>query len=411
MQNLDSWLDYIGSEWRSMDFGLDRMRTMVERLELHRPAARVITVAGTNGKGSTVATAEQLLCHAGVSVGATFSPHVHQFNERIRIDGAVLGDEDICAAFSAVEEARGDTPLTYFEYAALAALWSFKQARVDVALLEIGLGGRLDAFNVIDADVAVITSIGRDHEQFLGSDLDSIGAEKAGILRAGQAVVLGRDMPASVMRACRELDLEPLVAGVDFDVVVDPAGGCWQLDSAQDMTTRKLPLGALAPENVALAWHAVRALDDLLNINAGHLEAANASAWLPGRMQEVVVEERRWILDVAHNPAGAEFLAAQLARRGLEPALVVCGMFRDKRHAAVQAALKRHIDAPWWVVSTRGERGLPAEELASALDGAVETVEWQDLVDGVRSASRAGDVILLLGSFDVIEHFGSVLET
>ncbi len=411
MQNLESWLDYIGNEWRSMEFGLDRMRAMVERLALSQPAPRVITVAGTNGKGSTVATAEQLLCHAGVSVGATFSPHVHQFNERIRIDGAQLTDEAICTAFSAVEEVRDDTPLTYFEYAALAALWSFKQAHVDVALLEIGLGGRLDAFNVIDADVAVITSIGRDHEQFLGSDLDSIGAEKAGILRAGQAVVLGRDMPASVMRACRELSLEPLIAGVDFDVVVDSANGCWQLDSAHDTTTRRLPLRALAPENVALAWHAVSALDDVLNLNGEHLDAANASAWLPGRMQEVMLEDRRWILDVAHNPAGAEFLAAQLARRGLAPALVVCGMFRDKRHAAVQAALKRHVDAPWWVVSTRGERGFEAQDLAGALDGTAQTVEWEELVDAVRSATRAGDVILLLGSFDVIEHFGSVLET
>ena len=146
-------------------------------------------------------------------------------------------------------------------------------------------------------------------------------------------------------------------------------------------------------------------------VTLAHLEAANASAWLPGRMQIVECDDRTWILDVAHNPAGAAFLTGQLARRGIEPALVVCGMFRDKQPAAVQAALSRHVDAPWWAVATRGERGLAAADLAAQLTGTVPVKDWSELRSAARSATRAGDVILLLGSFDVIEHFGSVLET
>jgi dihydrofolate synthase/folylpolyglutamate synthase len=215
--NLDAWLDYIANQHKqTIDMGLSRTEEMVRRMELRQPARRVVTVAGTNGKGSTITALESLLVKAGLRVFSTLSPHVVRFNERLRLNGMELSDDAICAAFAAIEQARQLNPvvaLTYFEFAALAALWCARQNRVDVVLLEIGLGGRLDAFNVIDADIAVITSIGIDHEKFLGNTRDAIGAEKAGILRSGQRVVLGADMPASVLSRCRELNVQPLRAG------------------------------------------------------------------------------------------------------------------------------------------------------------------------------------------------------
>ena len=182
-RNLADWLDYIEdihpSSW---DLGLERIGAVADRLELRIPAPVSATVAGTNGKGSTCIVLEQALIAAGLSVGCTLSPHVHRFNERVRIDGVELDDAALCAAFEVIEAGRGDTLLTYFEFTSLAALHCFKQAAVDVAVLEIGLGGRLDAFNIVDADVAVITNIGIDHTDWLGETRELIGAEKAGVL-------------------------------------------------------------------------------------------------------------------------------------------------------------------------------------------------------------------------------------
>ena len=215
--DLSSWLDYIGQQHsEAIDMGLERFSQVQYSLNLKQPAARVITVAGTNGKGTTARVIEALLLDAGYSVGTTLSPHVWRFNERIRIDGKEADDAAICNAFAAVDDARGDLPLTYFEFSALAALFCMARSQVDFAILEIGLGGRLDAFNAVDADVAVITSIGLDHQAFLGDTREAIGGEKAGILRAGQRVVLGQNMPESVYARCRTLDLTPKCWGEDF---------------------------------------------------------------------------------------------------------------------------------------------------------------------------------------------------
>ena len=216
-KGLSSWLDYISQQHPEViDMGLERFAQVQNALDLKQPAPKVITVAGTNGKGSTARVIEALLLDAGYSVGTTLSPHVWRFNERIRIDGVEAGDATICAAFAVIDHARGDLPLTYFEFSALAALFCMARSEVDVAILEIGLGGRLDAFNAVDADVAVITSIGLDHQAFLGDTREAIGGEKAGILRAGQRVVFGQNMPESVYARCRALGLTPRCWGEDF---------------------------------------------------------------------------------------------------------------------------------------------------------------------------------------------------
>ena len=216
--DLQQWLAYIERQHpRTIELGLERVREVATRLGLERPAAQVVSVAGTNGKGSTVAFIEAIARAGGWKVGAYTSPHLLRYNERVRIDGREASDEALAGAFAAVEAARGSTPLTYFEFGTLAALWLFQRAGLDLAVLEVGLGGRLDAVNLVDADVAVITTVDIDHTDWLGSDRESIGAEKAGIARPWKPLVLGEvDSPSSVLRHAYAIGANALRLGSDF---------------------------------------------------------------------------------------------------------------------------------------------------------------------------------------------------
>jgi len=405
-RSLDDWLSYAESVHSvGIDMGLERIATVAGRLGFqapaHRCAPRSIIVAGTNGKGSTCLALEALLRGSGLRVGTTLSPHVHRFNERVRIDGAEADDDLLCRAFSAVETVRGDVPLTYFEYSALVALWTFREAAVDVAVLEVGLGGRLDAFNLVSADVAVITSIGLDHQAFLGR-------EKAGVLRPGQRVVLGRDVTASVVAAAAGLDCRVTRLGEDFHVVARRHD--WDFVGAHRHAG--IPRSGLAPDNCALALEA-----------AAHLAAPSPAAiaalgelTLPGRLERWQVAGSAGatplVLDVAHNPAGARFLGRQLADRDPERRFVaVVGMLQDKDAAGVAAAL-----APWvgyWVcVPTFGPRGLSGTALAERLGVGAAAVAVADPAEGLRRAlslAEAGDGILAFGSFSLVERFREVL--
>mgnify|MGYP001157518874 FL=1 len=402
--NLDAWLDYIANQHQqTIDMGLSRTEEMVRRMELRQPARRVVTVAGTNGKGSTITALESLLVKAGLRVLSTLSPHVVRFNERLRLNGMELSDDAICAAFAEIEQARQLNPvvaLTYFEFAALAALWCARQKGVDVVLLEIGLGGRLDAFNVIDADIAVITSIGIDHEKFLGNTRDAIGAEKAGILRFGQRVVLGPDMPASVLSRCRELNVQPLRAGDDFVVSEGSGPLLWTLSWGRERLVN-LPMGNLAPSNIALAHQAALGLTQ---ISSAQMRETSAQAYIPGRMQQLRYRGRLLVHDVSHNPAAAKFLCHQLAQRDLQPKHVLCAMLADKDHAAVYAAVANFTAAPWTLVDTRGERGFSAAQLANAMQ--IECDQAPDMPTALHQAlacTQPDDVILVFGSFNAIE--------
>ena len=402
--NLDAWLDYIANQHQqTIDMGLSRTEEMVRRMELRQPARRVVTVAGTNGKGSTITALESLLVKAGLRVFSTLSPHVVRFNERLRLNGMELSDDAICAAFAEIEQARQLNPvvaLTYFEFAALAALWCARQNRVDVVLLEIGLGGRLDAFNVIDADIAVITSIGIDHEKFLGNTRDAIGAEKAGILRFGQRVVLGPDMPASVLSRCRELNVQPLRAGDDFVVSEGSGPLLWTLSWGRERLVN-LPMGNLAPSNIALAHQAALGLTQ---ISSAQMRETSAQAYIPGRMQQLRYRGRLLVHDVSHNPAAAKFLCHQLAQRDLQPKHVLCAMLADKDHAAVYAAVANFTAAPWTLVDTWGERGFSAAQLANAMQ--IECDQAPDMPTALHQAlacTQPDDVILVFGSFNAIE--------
>ena len=410
MRDLEGWLTYIEKQhWQTIDMGLQRMQEMVERLDLHKPASRIITVAGTNGKGSTCYAAEAMLLQAGLSVGVTLSPHVSRFNERVRINGAEAEDQLLCEAFAAVEAERLELPLTYFEFSALAALWCFKNAQVDVCVLEIGLGGRLDAFNVIDADVAVITSIGLDHQQFLGNTREAIGAEKAGILRPGQHVVFGPDMPVSVSDAARRLALEPVVLGKVWRVVHNAGEGSWAIYEGDECRLSNQSYQQCSPQNLLLAYLATNPLSGL---PVSIIAPVNLNLQMPGRMQQLRYQDRLIVCDVAHNPAAAAFLAHEMSHRGWQPALILCGMLKDKDHTGVYHAIAADNDAPWRLLSTYGERGMSADELRSLLpaDADVASTNWDKLLPELSTATRRGDVILAFGSFDLVSRVKELID-
>ena len=393
---LESWLQHISAQhWQTIDMGLDRMSTMVKRMRLQSIAPTIVTIAGTNGKGSTAVGLETLLISAGCRVGTTVSPHIKRFNERIRLQGSEVEDSSITAAFATIEAWRQDLPLTYFEYSALAALHIFQQAQVDVAILEIGLGGRLDAFNAVDADVAVITSIDLDHMEFLGDNVEQIGAEKAGILRHNQNVVLGPGMPDSVLRAVKDLQLTSQTYGVDF------AANDVDISSGTTIASQNLAV-ALAAAKFVLPK--VQAADWQL-----HLTDLQIQQW-HGRCDVVEYKQRRWVFDVGHNPAGMRFLVAQLRRLELEPKVAILGMWLNKDHAEVAQVIDDAFAPEWLLISTIGERALAAKDLRLALPATLQSSSTvcESAEAGVAQAlesTQLGEVILVFGSFNTLEQF------
>ncbi len=408
---LEAWLERIGTEHpKGVERGLAHVRRVAERLGVLPPARRTVVVAGTNGKGSTTAFAEQLLLSAGLAVGTTTSPHMHRFNERIRVGGEEADDARIVAAFEAVEVARGDEHLSYFEYAVLAALVAIKRAGMDVAVLEVGLGGRLDAVNVVDADVAVITSIGLDHQEYLGNTRAEIGAEKAGIMRPRVPVVVGEPAPPqSVLARAAALGAKVHLAGRDF--------GCgdsmlW-LQGGEQRTTYPLPAtSAVDPVNAAAALQAVTL--------AGHapsqadVQRTAERTRNPGRCEAVRAEGRSWVLDVAHNADAARFFAAQvLARFPNRRRFGVVGCLADKDARGIAAALRSCVDDLAFA-DTVTPRGQPAAAMRAAAGG--DTGAFAGSLDAAANrarslADRAQDVILVCGSFDVVERMRARLLT
>jgi dihydrofolate synthase/folylpolyglutamate synthase len=416
MRTLAEWLELQDSVHpRSIDLGLTRVAEVAGRLGIASPAYRVITVGGTNGKGSVAAHAEALLSAAGTRVGLFTSPHLTRYNERIRVDGAEVGDAELIGAFELIEAARGTTTLTFFEYNTLAALAVFARRGVEVAVLEVGLGGRLDATNLISPDVAVVASVGLDHREWLGDSLEAIGAEKAGIFRAGRPAVLGTaDMPASVFEVIAALGARALTAGREFTWEVP--GERWSYQGP-DLTLRGLAPSALAGSiqyrNAATALTAVAALAAVAPLGAGlderAVNAALGRVRLAGRF-EIVPGAVEWILDIAHNEPAARVLARHLNERPLpSPAaagrgrtFAVAGMLADKDAAGIAAALAPCIDH-WILCALPGPRGGSAAALAGRMQ---LTAPRSTLADSVaegcvraRALARPGDRVVVLGSF------------
>ncbi|MYD98750.1 MAG: bifunctional folylpolyglutamate synthase/dihydrofolate synthase [Gammaproteobacteria bacterium] len=400
MTSLSDWLDRIGVEHpRGVRRGLEHVRDVAERLDVLPPAPCCIVVAGTNGKGSTAAFVESLLLAAGRTVGTTTSPHLHRFNERIRINGREADDANIVAAFEAVEACRQGAGLSYFEYAILAALKVITEAGVDHAVLEIGLGGRLDAVNVVDADVAVITSIGLDHQDYLGATRELIGAEKAGILRSGIPLVYGeRVPPRSVTARAHDLDVPVYLAGRDFGHV---GRSLWFRDRDQ-RGSLELPESAVDPVNAATAVQVTRLSGCPLDQSA--VAAAAGRVRNPGRFEVVRRDDRVWVFDVAHNPDGAEFLAGQLRERFAgRIAGAVVGCLEDKDVKSIVAPLVPLV-GEFVYADTVGARGAKGTALRAAVDDRRALAgTLAEATEHLVAATAPGDVILVLGSFDVVE--------
>jgi dihydrofolate synthase/folylpolyglutamate synthase len=429
MRTLDDWLAYQQAQHpRDIDLGLDRVGAVARRLGLLPWAPPTVIVGGTNGKGSTTAFLTALGCAAGLRTGTYNSPHLQRYNERVSVDGEPVDDATLVEAFERIEAARDGVPLTFFEYGTLAALLAFRAQGCGFVVLEVGLGGRLDATNIVDADVAVLCSVGLDHTDWLGPTREHIGREKSGIFRAGRPVVLGSaDMPQSVGEALTALGCEALWPGRDFHVDLAAAGGDraavqggWHWHgrgaSLAGLTLRDLPApvlpGPIQYHNAAAAIAAFTALcrrrSELAGAAAGEPVVATAlrSARLRGRFQRITewpAGGPEWILDVAHNAEAAQVLAEALAAQPVAGrTFAVAGILQDKDAAAIGAALQGVIDG-WVLVGLPGERGGDPEALRRRLPEACRSLALApDVEHGCGAAlalAQRGDRIVVLGSF------------
>jgi dihydrofolate synthase/folylpolyglutamate synthase len=414
---LSAWLDFIQAQHpRAIELGLDRVRRVAAALGLDRPARQVISVGGTNGKGSTVAFIEAIARAGGWKVGAYTSPHLLRYNERVRIDGIEASDAALVEGFAAVDAARGDTSLTYFEYGTLAALWLFQRAGLDLAVLEVGLGGRLDAVNIADPDVAVITTVDIDHTDWLGEDREAIGAEKAGIARAWKPLVLGEvTAPSSVLAHAYALGAGVIQLGNDF--FHEPLeNGHWRWrEVGTELVLPPLLLDAPAQRaNAATAVAAVRALPDELPQAA--FAAGIARASLPGRLQRFERDGVEVRVDVAHNPQAARELAGFLDRHPM-PTHAVFAALADKDVAGVARALQGRI-ASWSLagLDPGTPRGQDAATLAASLagTGAAQARRFATVAQALEAAlaqTLAGERVLVFGSFHTVAEALAALDS
>ena len=411
-ERLDDWLD-----WQqrlhpaTIELGLERVARVLARTGWTPPRVPVITVGGTNGKGSCVALLDAMLRAGGWRVGTFTSPHLVDYRERIRIDGRKVSAASLVASFERIADALGPDSLTFFEFNALAALLVFETAAPDAIVLEVGLGGRLDAVNIVDPAVAVVVSIGLDHMEWLGPDEESIGREKAGIFRAGRPAICGMpEPPRSIFSRAREIGAQLFVRGSDFDG--RPAGpGQWDYLVAGWVEHAALPLPALPGPiqvvNAATALAALGRLSDQLPLTRAAICAGLRSVQLPGRFQRV--DDPRgfeWVFDVAHNPAAAATLAANLRALPVPGrTFAVCGMLGDKDVPGVVGALRDSIDE-WFAASSEGPRAIDASELERRALGAGVTLQPAGSVpvamQRAASLARPGDRIVVFGSFHTV---------
>ncbi|PMH40575.1 bifunctional folylpolyglutamate synthase/dihydrofolate synthase [Vibrio sp. 10N.286.49.B3] len=404
--SLQVWLDYLSNIHTSaIDLGLDRVQKVAERGNLTKPAPYIITVAGTNGKGSTCALMEAILLDAGYSVGVYSSPHLIRYNERVRINGQELDDEKHAQAFAYIEQLRAETSLSLFEYGTLAALRLFQTEKVDVVLLEVGLGGRLDATNIVDHDISIVTSLAVDHVDWLGDDINVIGFEKAGIYRSGRPAICGQpNPPATVAAHADDINAEFYQVGIQYTYQQSEnhwqwTSGAYQLD---DLPLPQLPLPNAATALMALGSSELEISD--INIVNGLKKAS-----LPGRMQKIN-DQPTIILDVAHNPHSANYLVEQMQKNySGQPIHVVVAMLHDKD---IQSTLEviEPIATHWYPASLSGPRAASAQELCAFLPaGLTQYSQPEAAFQAALKQAQPNDIILVVGSFhtvgDVLAHW------
>jgi len=417
-RTLAQWLAFIERQHpASIALGLERVATVHHRLAAMLDCP-VITVGGTNGKGSTCAMLEAVLRAAGYRVGLYSSPHLLRYSERVRIDGQEASDAALCDAFAAVERARGEVPLTYFEFGTLGALWLFAHQRPDVVVLEVGLGGRLDAVNVIDPDCAVLTAIDVDHQEYLGTTREDVGREKAGILRAARPAVIGdADPPQSVLQVAAQLGARVLQLGQAYGF--EPQGTQWRYwgpGGRRASLAHPALRGRVQLANAATAICALETLHARLPVSMQAVRQGLAGVELAGRFQ-VLPGRPSVVLDVAHNPQAARTLAANLGAAGYAPQTIgVLGMLADKDIDGVVRALAPRVTR-WQLATLPAPRGARAEQLERALRRCgVQAplrchTDPRAAFDAARDEAGDDDRIVVFGSFLTVGEVAAHLES
>ncbi|GAA6203222.1 bifunctional tetrahydrofolate synthase/dihydrofolate synthase [Thalassotalea sp. SU-HH00458] len=399
-RNLDEWLSYLESiHSTEIDMGLERISKVAENLAIEFEFTQVITVAGTNGKGTTCAFLENAILAEDRSVAVYSSPHIEKFNERLRINKQDVDDKAFILAFENIEQSRGDISLTYYEYTTLAALLIIMVEKPDFAILEVGLGGRLDATNIIDADIAVITTVDLDHQAFLGDNRESIGFEKAGIMRAGQRVVIGdKHPPQSVLAHAKQLNTQVYIRGVDFNVDFNELTHGWGWQS-HNYTFNRLPQPFIPRDNIATAIMVLELLG--INVDETKLVSLITSTKVAGRT-ELIAGHCKIMLDVGHNPLAARYLVEQIPLLSATKVHAVVAMLADKDIFNTLNPLLAAVDC-WYMASLDMPRGANAEQLKSHISNSTNQIlTFDNVIDAYKMAlsqAKESDLILVFGSF------------
>ena len=411
-KNLDQWLSYLESIHPSeIELGLNRVKQVAQTLGLIKPTKKVLMVAGTNGKGSTVTLASECLMQSGLTVGQYMSPHLHVYNERVRINGQLASDDDLIESFEAIDQARADITLTYFEVGTLSALYLFKKYSLDVSVLEVGLGGRLDAVNIVEPDVSVVTSIGLDHEDWLGSDLSVIAYEKAGIYRSGKPAVCGQiNPPVSLNQHAEKLNAPLYLKSEQFNFAITE--NTWtftgQALDGSAVILSGLPLPSLPIENAATALQALILLKP--DMEKSHMVKGLLSAQLSGRLQKIP-SAFNGFMDVGHNQQAAELLATRLQHKPKGRRHVLLAMLEDKKPEGVVDVLNPLVDQ-WHLAGLNGYRGQSADQLHAKLN-LPNAKLWTDVnaaLVALRQTLTMDDELVILGSFFTVAQAMSWLE-
>lgn len=402
-KNLDQWLSFLESNHPTeIDMGLDRVQAVAHRLDLFKPAPLTLLVAGTNGKGSTVTMCSSILHATGMSVGSYMSPHLHVYNERVRINGQPVSDDLIVESFEVIDAARAEISLTYFEVGTLSALYIFKKSKVDAAVLEIGLGGRLDAVNIVEPDGAVVTSIGLDHQDWLGSDIDSIAFEKAGVYRAKQPAICGeRNVSARLIEHAKHIGAHLLLKGRDFDFQLKDQSWSWYgVDhNGQELTLDNLSVPVLPLENAATALQLLLQVCPQLVI--GDINKGLESAQLDGRLQQFS-HPYAGIMDVGHNPQAANLLNEYLLSQPIKgKRFALLAMLKDKDALSVVKCM--HVIDEWHLAGLAGYRGQTAQELnVKAGEALSKSALHTSVAEGLaylNTTVTKDDQVVIFGSF------------
>ncbi|MBW8190405.1 bifunctional tetrahydrofolate synthase/dihydrofolate synthase [Neiella marina] len=409
-RSLNEWLAYLESiHPTTIELGLERVGAVANQLSLTELSnSKVITVAGTNGKGSTCAYIEQCLLAAGYSVGVYSSPHITDYKERVRINSQMLSEQAHCQAFAAVEAARGTVSLSYFEFGTLAAIWLLQQQAPDVVLLEVGLGGRLDATNIVEPDVAVVTTVDIDHQAFLGDDINQIGFEKAGIFRPHKPAILGdAKLPPTVLQHAQTIAAKPIRAGFEFQLNAVDGKWCYQ-SATRSITAIDEP--RLPVENMATAIAVIEAAQ--LDCDDEAIRTGLARAALPGRWQ--TLQTKPWVVaDVAHNPQSTRLLSKKIAAvvNSARQVHGVVAMLGDKDSQNSLQPMKAVIDH-WYLAGLDVPRGADANHLAEALAD-TKLVCCQDVATALRQALESAsedDMVVVFGSFYTVAEAQQLLQ-